>query len=179
MIIKNPASALPTQRRNLGLMTKFPDLIINPYFTILFYGKKGVIFMTSFVRTRGKTWSYYFEIELNGKRRQISKGGFAKKSDAKSAMAEAIVDYEQRNFLNISKVRLDRFFKDWLENTVRPLRSRTTYLRYQSLYDIYIRPEIGGELLTSITPIKADRKQRCSMCTAYCGRYCTVPPSSA
>ena len=36
-------------------MTKFPHLIINPYFTILFYGKKGVIFMTSFVRKRGKT----------------------------------------------------------------------------------------------------------------------------
>ena len=141
-------------------MTKFPHLIINPYFTILFSGKKGVIFMTSFVRKRGKTWSYYFEIELNGKRRQISKGGFAKKSDAKSAMAEAIVDYEQRNFLNISKVRLDSFFEDWLENTVRPLRSRTTYLRYQSLYDIYIRPAIGGELLTAITPIKVDRTVR-------------------
>ena len=28
----------------MGLMTKFPHLIINPYFTILFFGKKGVIF---------------------------------------------------------------------------------------------------------------------------------------
>lgn len=78
--------------------------------------------MTSFVRKREKPRSYYFEIELNSKRRQISKDGFAKKSDAKSAMTEAIVDYEQRNFLNISKVRLDRFFEDWLENTVRLLR---------------------------------------------------------
>lgn len=31
--------------------------------------------MTSFVRKRGKTWSYYFEFKLNDKRRQISKGG--------------------------------------------------------------------------------------------------------
>ena len=37
----------------MGLMTKFPHLIINPYFTILFYGKKGVIF---YGRNFPKTW---------------------------------------------------------------------------------------------------------------------------
>lgn len=113
--------------------------------------------MTSFVRKRGKTWTYYFEVELNGKTRQISKGGFLRKTDAKSAMAQAIVDYEERNFLNIHKVTLNTFFEDWMENTVRPMRSRTTYLRYQSLYDLYIRPQVGGEKLTAITPIKAER----------------------
>ena len=116
--------------------------------------------MTSYVRKRGKTWTYYFEIELNGKRRQISKGGFAKKSEAKSALAEAIVDYEQRNFLNINKIKLDAFFEDWIENTVRPLRSRTTYTRYHSLYDLHIRPAIGGEVLTAITPMKIEQMMR-------------------
>ncbi len=28
----------------MGLMTKFPHLIINPYFTTLFYGKKEVFY---------------------------------------------------------------------------------------------------------------------------------------
>ena len=66
--------------------------------------------MTSFVRKRGRTWTYYFEVELNGRTRQVSKGCFAKKSDAKSAMAQAIVDYEDRNFLNIHRLTLDTFF---------------------------------------------------------------------
>lgn len=131
-----------------------------PLFYHTFFMVERGIFMTSYVRKRGKTWTYYFEIELNGKRRQISKGGFAKKSEAKSALAEAIVDYEQRNFLNINKIKLDTFFEDWIENTVRPLRSRTTYTRYRSLYDLHIRPAIGGEVLTAITPMKIEQMMR-------------------
>lgn len=113
--------------------------------------------MTSFVRKRGKTWTYYFEPILNGRPKQISKGGFKSKSEAKTALAQALLDYEERDFIGNNKTRLDTFFEDWMENTIRPTRARTTYLRYSSLYDKHIRPVLGGEYLSAITPIKLDR----------------------
>lgn len=130
---------------------------IYPYFITLILIKKGDFFLTSFVRKRGKTWTYYFEPTINGQQRQISKGGFRTKSEAKSALAQAIIDYEERDFIGNDKTRLNAFFEDWMENTIRPAKARTTYLRYQSVYDKYIRGHVGSEYLTAITPIKVER----------------------
>lgn len=99
--------------------------------------------MTSFVRKRGKSWTYYFEPVINGQQKQISRGGFRTKGEARSALAQAIIDYEERAFLGNNKTRLNMFFEDWLENNVRETKSHTTYLRYQGLYDRYVRNEIG------------------------------------
>ena len=69
--------------------------------------------------------------------------GFAQKAKPGSALAQAIIDYEERAFLGNNKTRLNMFFEDWLENNVRETKSHTTYLRYQGLYDRYVRNEIG------------------------------------
>lgn len=116
--------------------------------------------MTSFVRKRGKSWTYYFEPVINGQQKQISRGGFRTKGEARSALAQAIIDYEERAFLGNNKTRLNMFFEDWLENNVRETKSHTTYLRYQGLYDRYVRNEIGGEYLSAVTPIRIDHTLR-------------------
>lgn len=116
--------------------------------------------MTSFVRKRGKYWTYYFEPVINGTRRQISKGGFRTKGEAKSALAQAVLDFEERGFLGNDKTRLNIFFEDWLENNVRQTKSHTTYLRYQGLYDRYLRGQIGGEYLSAVTPMRIEQTLR-------------------
>lgn len=116
--------------------------------------------MTSFVRKRGKRWTYYFEPIINGKRQQVSRGGFRTKGEAKSALAQAVIDYEERGFLGNNKTRLDAFFEDWLENNVRETKSHTTYLRYQGLYNRYIRGQIGGEYISAVTPIHVEHTLR-------------------
>jgi hypothetical protein len=52
------------------------------------------------VKLRGKTWSYTVDIgkdPLTGKRKQKSKGGFARKIDAEAALCKLLIHWTKTN----------------------------------------------------------------------------------
>ena len=82
-------------------------------------------------RRTGGEWQYRFDVgvdPLSGKRRRLTKSGFATKREAASAMREAIRAHEQgRSVVQTGRTVLE-FMEEWLPavrpNNPRPPRTR-------------------------------------------------------
>jgi len=49
-----------------------------------------------------------------------------------------------------NKIKVYEWFEKWLEVYIKPLKKKATYEQYKTLYEQYIRPEIGNRKLNSI-----------------------------
>lgn len=122
---------------------------------------KGTVFFreSSSTKAEGKakkqgTWTYAFSVaKAGGGRRQITKGGFATKRAAETAMTEALADHGRAPNASVepSKMSLAQFAREeWL-----PTRARlkpATADSYQLTVDAYIsRAPIGDVRLCDLT----------------------------
>ena len=111
--------------------------------------------MRGHVRKR-RTWEYIVDIgshPVTGRRRQKSKGGFATKKGAESALHEFIRYVEGGGDPSPERIRLDAYLCRWLDyQRARGIRPRTL-----EGYEGYIRreivPVIGGLELPKIRPV--------------------------
>lgn len=110
-------------------------------------------------RQRGKTWSYAFEAaKINGKRKVIEKGGFESESDAYEAGLKAWQEYNDAGIVfRPTESSVADYMDWWLENVgttnVRP----NTILNYKKMIKCHIKPDLGGYLLKSLTPVVIDK----------------------
>jgi integrase len=112
---------------------------------------KGTVFR------RGDSWTWAFSIpaptESNPRRRrQVSKGGFARKRDAEAALAEALAEHGQAGpgRAEPSKMALARYLRDeWLPTcaTLKP----STRNSYRFVVDTYLAPHVGDVRLCDLT----------------------------
>lgn len=105
-------------------------------------------------RKRGKTWEWSFEIaKVGGKRNSKSKGGYRTKAEAVAAGTKAKAEYDTSGKVFApATVSLSDYLDYWLENHVKKNLAHNTYLDYERLARIHIKPYLGSYRLSSIEP---------------------------
>lgn len=134
-------------------MTKFPHLIINPYFTILFGGKKGVFFMEGTFRQRGGSWEYRVMAVLpDGTRVRKT---FCRRT---KRLAKAAYDdwMEHKSEQIVKRQTVAEWGKEWLE-IKRDSISYRTYQNYELYWKKHIKPALGKKQLDQVKPIDIEK----------------------
>ena len=85
------------------------------------------------VRKRGQKWEYRFEAaKINGKRKQIGKGGFRTKKEALEAGAEALAEYKKSGkSFKPSEMSFSDLLDEWYENYCKVELKDTTLIGYE------------------------------------------------
>jgi integrase len=101
---------------------------------------------------KGSTWTYAFSVELAGKRRQITKGGFRTKASAEEALSVALVEAGQGAKARVepSKQPLADYLREWLES--RTHLKPSTRAGYSNAIESWIAPHVGDVRLCDVTP---------------------------
>ena len=108
--------------------------------------------MSGHVFRRGSSWSYKFDgpsDPITGRRRQLSKGGYADENAALRAMVKAHTEVGQGIHAKPSRLTVSGFLEIWLagmEEAVKP----TTLRSYQDYIAAYVTPHIGHRKLQDI-----------------------------
>ncbi|WP_342045960.1 site-specific integrase [Bacillus sp. OTU530] len=83
---------------------------------------------------RGKTWTYVVDTgydEISGKRKQKTKGGFATKKEAQTALAKVVSEISEGSYVELSKETVENLLAMWLEMKKASLKE-TTFISYET-----------------------------------------------
>lgn len=107
------------------------------------------------VRKRGKKWEYRFEgAKIDGKRNQISKGGFNTKSECVIAGTKALNEYNNAGLhFEPTEMSLSDYLDYWMDNYVKIECRENTQRIYSDIIRIHIKPYLGAYRLKAITPM--------------------------
>ena len=112
--------------------------------------------MAEGVRKRGNKWSYYFDTaKIDGKRKKIEKCGFRTQKEALDASTAAMAEYNNtgRTF-QPKEISVSDYLDYWLENAIKKNidhgYSLNTYINYETVIRIHIKPTLGIYKLSSI-----------------------------
>ena len=110
-------------------------------------------------RQRGAKWYYSFEAGIiDGKRKQVSKGGFDTEKEAWEAGQEAYVSWKHGNIGIVSeRIRLEKYLHTWLENVIKPEAKRSSYASYACIIRTRINPHLGSKYVQELRPLDIDR----------------------
>jgi integrase len=109
--------------------------------------------MLSF-RKRGDKWEYRFDgAKIDGKRKQITKGGFKTKKEAQEAGTKALAEYNNAGIHFVpSELSLSDYLDYWMAEYCKINLKQTTYINYDKKIKNHIKPEFGMYKLRSISP---------------------------
>ena len=120
---------------------------------------KGTIWPRPFVKdpqtgacrpVKGSTWTFQFTVTQNGKRQNISKGGFPTKATCQEALTQRLAEYSQGTHVEPSK----RTIEDYLQNEWLPLqkvsKKPSTYAGYVAIVK-RVTPHLGATRLSDLT----------------------------
>lgn len=104
-------------------------------------------------RPSGK-WEYRFEAgTVDGKRKQISKGGFKTKKEASIAGTKALDEYNDTGKCFVpSETTYADFLDFWLKNYCSINLKHTTFERHEKRIKNHIKPALGKYKLKALTP---------------------------
>lgn len=107
--------------------------------------------MKEHVRQRGKTWAYWIENgkDENGRRRQLTKGGFASEAEAHAAARKLMVKIDDEGtYTAPTKELLESFFERWHKTLhLKP----STLAMYSTLMRAHIIPGLGQVAVRRLT----------------------------
>ncbi|MDQ3760522.1 MAG: site-specific integrase [Actinomycetota bacterium] len=105
------------------------------------------------VEKYGKGWRYRFDLgpdPLTGRRRQATRGGFATKREATTAMNEAMQASRNGRFVRRSARTVRDFLTEWLSARQLSLKP-STWQSYQDYAKSYVEPILGDTKLSELT----------------------------
>jgi integrase len=107
------------------------------------------------IRKRGSTWTYYgYVTGGDGRRRQVSKGGFPTRREAEAARIEALAAMRAGTWVRPERVTVREFLQDeWLPSQQPPTLEESTYRSYARYVRLHVVPYIGGIPLQQLTPM--------------------------
>jgi integrase len=111
--------------------------------------------MRGFVRKRGSTYTWYFDVPdpVTGRRRQYSKGGFRTKKECQQALNEALAALRTGTFVEPSQRTVAGFLvEEWLPAMHPPRVRPSTWLSYRKNVERHIVPALGRLPLQRLTP---------------------------
>lgn len=106
-------------------------------------------------RKRGEKWEYRFEAaKVDGKRKQISKGGFRTKKEALDAGIKALAEYNSSgSSFSPSEMSFADYLDYWFTNYVLVSCKYNTQRAYQQIIQDHLKPQLGSYRLKSLTAI--------------------------
>jgi integrase len=108
---------------------------------------------------RGDTWTYHlawYEGGKGGKRRQVKRGGFPSKREARRAAEAHEKTLTELGWRAETDDTLDAWLDTWLDSLVVVGRARSTVASYRRKL-AYVRPELGARRLADIDTTAIDR----------------------
>lgn len=114
--------------------------------------------MAEGIRKKGKTYSYRVDVkdETTGKWKTIEKGGFRTISEAKAARAErqAEINANPSALRKDKAISLEEVYDTFIEKQAKYDRSKSTLIRYDSLFRNHLQPKWGNRKIGTIKPSK-------------------------
>ena len=112
-------------------------------------------------RQRGSKWYYSFDAgEVDGKRKQVSRGGFATEQEAMEAGMEAYTSWRHGNIsITSERISVKDYLAKWLEEVMRPQLKRSTYQSYSVCVKRIVQI-IGNKMLQDLRPRDVDQMLR-------------------
>lgn len=97
------------------------------------------------VNLKGNKWQYRFEgAKINGKRRQITKGGFNTREEAYAAKLKAMAEYEATGeVVKPSEISVADFIDKWFNDECVNKKKKTTVETYKKIIRLHIKPNLG------------------------------------
>lgn len=104
-------------------------------------------------RKKPANWEYRFEgAKVDGKRKTISKAGFATQKEALRAGTEALSQYNNAGLrFEPSEVSVSDFLDYWLDNYCKMNIADSTYTAYKNIIKNHLKPRIGHYRLKSVS----------------------------
>jgi integrase len=108
------------------------------------------------VSKRGTTWTYYVYVTGgDGRRRQVSKGGFRTRKEAEAARVRALSTLQNGTWVRPERVTVREFLEDeWLPTQAPPTLEESTYRSYRRYVRLHVVPYIGGIQLQQLKPME-------------------------
>ncbi len=105
------------------------------------------------IRRRGDTYTWFAYITGgNGKRRQISRGGFRTIAEAEADRIKHLTDLGQGNYVNPDRITVaDYLTNEWLPTRSADLEA-STWRSYEQKIRLHVIPYIGAIALQQLTP---------------------------
>lgn len=110
--------------------------------------------MRGHFRKRGEKWYFWAELEpgSDGRRRQVSKGGFRTKKEAEKAFADLRDQVRRGEYVAPSTVTVATYLKDeWLPAVKASIRP-ATWDHYRAMVEGYVVPYLGARRLGEVLP---------------------------
>lgn len=97
------------------------------------------------VLKRGLTWQYRFDVaKVDGKRKQVSKGGFKTRKEALDAGTIALAKYKEAGeFFKPSDISVSDYLDFWFNNYCRMQLKYNTQLGYLNIIENHLKPAFG------------------------------------
>ncbi|MEX2659057.1 MAG: site-specific integrase, partial [Acidimicrobiales bacterium] len=108
------------------------------------------------VSKRGSTWTYYVYVTGgDGRRRQVSKGGFRTRKEAEAARVRSLGALQSGTWVRPERVTVREFLEDeWLPTQAPPTLEESNYRSYRRNIRLHVVPYIGGIPLQQLKPME-------------------------
>ena len=96
-------------------------------------------------KRKNNAWSYRIDLGyVDGKRRQVEKGGFKSEREATKAMQDVLYHLNNTgDYVENKKISFHTVYEEFIEREGKATRAYATLKRYDSLYRNHIRDEFG------------------------------------
>jgi Phage integrase, N-terminal SAM-like domain/Arm DNA-binding domain len=115
---------------------------------------------SGWTRKRGSTWTWYIEDvpdPSTGRPRQVSKGGFRTRKEARDALLEAQAALRSGTFVEPSKRTVRSYLlEEWLPENQPPRLRPSSYANYSIYTRTHVVPRLGDIELQRLTPSKPE-----------------------
>ncbi len=107
------------------------------------------------IRKRGSTYTYYVYVAApDGKRSQVTKGGFRTRREAEAAQIAVLNAVNTGTFVRPERITLGGFLvEEWLPSRRPPNLEESTYASYERYVRLHVNPYIGAVPLQRLTPM--------------------------
>ena len=111
---------------------------------------------SGWTRKRGSTWTWYIEDvpdPSTGRPRQVSKGGFRTRKEARDALLEAQAALRSGTFVEPSKRTVGSYLlEEWLPDNQPPRLRPSSFANYRIYTRTHVVPRLGDIELQRLTP---------------------------
>ncbi len=110
--------------------------------------------MKGHFKKRGEKWYFWAELDAgpDGKRRQVSRGGFRTRREAEAAFAVYRDEVRRGGHVDTSKVRLQEYLVDeWLP-AIKASVKESTHAHYRRNVRQHLVPRLGAQRLSALSP---------------------------
>lgn len=128
------------------------------------------------IRKRGKTYSYTVDVGLDpitGKRKQLHKGGFARKKDAEAAARKIELALDENRYIEPSKktfaVFIDEWFTEHYQNRIR--NTTAVSRRYLIEKHLFQNNHLQNKVISQITTEDLDAFYNGKLAMGYSASY--------